>query len=218
MTIRRPTLTLVLAGSLAAVLAGATVPAASQAGPDISYSTAATVSEAQGILARTGYLAAGSYRRGEMDEPTAEALTRFQHAHALRPTGRIDAETLTQILQHEPPIVGGALALRGVLFDAGSAQLKSKAQADLDGVARSLRSNPHVRLSIEGHADSSGTTARNRQLSKARADAVRDYLVGKGVAPSRLDTRGHGSRQPVADNDTSRGRAENRRVELARAG
>jgi outer membrane protein OmpA-like peptidoglycan-associated protein len=218
MTIRHPTLRLVLAGSIAAALAGTTVPAASQAGPEFSYGSATTVSEAQSILSRTGYLAAGSYRRGEMDGPTAEALTRFQHAHALRPTGRIDAETLTQLLQHEPPIVGGSLALRGVLFDAGSATLKSKAQADLDGVARSLRSNPHVRLSIEGHADSSGTTAWNQQLSKSRADAVRDYLVSKGVSPSRLESRGLGSRQPVADNGTLEGRAENRRVELTRAG
>jgi outer membrane protein OmpA-like peptidoglycan-associated protein len=209
---------LVLAGTIAVALAGTSVLAASQAGPELSYGAATTVSEAQSILSRTGYLAAGSYRRGELDQPTAEALTRFQHAHGLRPTGRIDAETLTQLLQHEPPIVGGSLALRGVLFDAGSAALKAKAEADLDGVARSLRSNPHVRLSIEGHADSSGTNARNEQLSKARADAVRDYLVSKGVAPSRLETRGHGARQPVGDNDTTAGRAENRRVELARAG
>jgi outer membrane protein OmpA-like peptidoglycan-associated protein len=218
MTIRRPTLTLALAGSLAAALAGTIVRAASQSGPDFSYSSATTVSEAQGILSRAGYLAAGSYRRGEMDQPTSGALTRFQHAHGLRPTGRIDAETLTQLLQHEPPIIGGSLAQRGILFDAGSATLKAKAQADLDGVARSLRSNPHARLSIEGHADSNGTNARNEQLSKARADAVRDYLVSKGVSPSRLDTRGHGSRQPIADNDTTEGRAENRRVALARAG
>jgi outer membrane protein OmpA-like peptidoglycan-associated protein len=86
----------------------------------------------------------------------------------------------------------------------------------LDKVARSLKSNPHVLIGIAGHADSTGTAAYNKWLSKTRADAVRDYLISKGVPASRLETKGYGSRQPIADNDTPVGRAENRRVEMAR--
>jgi len=73
-----------------------------------------------------------------------------------------------------------------------------------------------VRIEIAGHADSTGNAAVNKPLSKARADAVRGYLISKGVSASRLETRDHGSRRPIADNDTKVGRAENRRVEMTR--
>lgn len=203
-------------GATAAGLAASPAVASSQEAPDFTYASAPTVAEAQGILHHLGYLEAGQYKRGEVDGATVEALTRFQRTHALRPTGQVDGETLTQLLQHQPATVGGPLVLKGVHFDTGSARLESESLPILDKVARSLKSNPHVRIEIAGHADSTGATDWNKRLSKARADAVRDYLVSKGVSASRLETRGRGSRQPIADNDTWAGRAENRRVEMAR--
>ncbi len=199
-------------------LIGATAlaTAASNGETNFVYTSAETVGEAQWILQHLGHLRAGTYERGVVDAATRDALVGFQRTHTLRPTGRVDGETLTQLLQHRPAIVGGPLVLRGIHFDTSSAQLESESLPVLDKIARSLKSNPHVLIGIAGHADSTGTAAFNRRLSKARADAVRDYLISKGVSASRLEIRGYGSRQPIADNDTRVGRAENRRVELAR--
>ncbi|HEV8700985.1 MAG TPA: OmpA family protein [Candidatus Polarisedimenticolia bacterium] len=201
---------------MAAGFIGATAraTAASTVEPDFVYTSPATIEEAQGILKRLGHLRAGAYERGVVDASTRDALMEFQRTHTLRPTGRVDGETLTQLLQHGRATGGGALVLKGVYFDTGSARLDGESLRVLDQVARSLKANPRVVIGISGHSDSTGAAAFNRQLSKARADAVRAYLISKGVSASRLETRAYGSRQPIADNDTRAGRAENRRVEL----
>jgi outer membrane protein OmpA-like peptidoglycan-associated protein len=203
---------------LAAGLIGVSAPAmaASNEETNLGYNSAETVGEAQGILKYLGHLRTGTFKRGVVDAATRGALEAFQVSHSLRPNGRIDGETMTQLLQHQPATVGGPLVLKGVRFDPGSAQLRPASLPDLDRVARSLRMNPHVVIGIAGHADSTGTSAINKRLSMARAGAVRAYLISKGVPPSRLEIRGYGSRRPVADNDTRVGRAENRRVDLAR--
>jgi outer membrane protein OmpA-like peptidoglycan-associated protein len=203
---------------MAVGLMGATalVTAASNGETNFVYTSAETVGEAQGILRHLGHLRAGAYERGVVDAATRGALMGFQRSHFMRPTGRVDGETLAQLLQHRPATVGGPLVLKGVHFDTGSARLESESLPVLDKVARSLKSNPHVLIGIAGHADSTGTAVYNKRLSKARADAVRDYLISKGVSASRLEIRGYGSRQPIADNDSRVGRAENRRVEMAR--
>lgn len=84
----------------------------------------------------------------------------------------------------------------------------------LDQVTQVLGDYPGMRLAIEGHTDAVGGEAANRKLSQRRADAVRDYLVAKGVAASRLETAGFGPTRPVASNGTARGRALNRRTEF----
>ena len=203
---------------LAAGLIGASAPAmaASNEETNLGYDSAETVGEAQGILKYLGHLRAGTFKRGVVDAATRGALLGFQTTHSLRPTGRVDGETMTQLLQHRPAGAGKPLVLKGVHFDPGSAQLRPDSLPDLDRTARSLRQNPDVVIGIAGHADSTGTSAFNKRLSMARADAVRDYLINKGVPPSRLEIRAYGSRRPIADNDTRVGRAENRRVEMAR--
>lgn len=199
-------------------LIGATAlaTAASCEETSLGYNSAETVGEAQGILKYLGHLRAGTFKRGVVDAATRGALLGFQSTHSLRPTGRVDGETMTQLLQHRPATGGKPLVLKGVQFDTGSAQLRPESLPDLDRVARSLRQNPYVVIGIAGHADSTGPSAFNKRLSMARAGAVRDYLIGKGVPPSRLEIRAYGSRRPIADNDTRVGRAENRRVEMAR--
>ena len=84
----------------------------------------------------------------------------------------------------------------------------------LEQVAASLVANAEVRVEVAGHTDGSGSPELNRELSLARANAGRDYLVASGVGPERLVARGYGSDQPVATNATEEGRAQNRRVEL----
>ncbi|GBD32058.1 MAG: hypothetical protein KatS3mg081_2226 [Gemmatimonadales bacterium] len=106
------------------------------------------------------------------------------------------------------------LVLTGVNFRSGSAQLTPESHAVLDRVAASLIANPAVRIEVAGHTDASGSRALNMRLSLARAEAVRNYLISKGVAPDRLVARGYGPDRPVADNATPSGRAMNRRVEL----
>ena len=100
-----------------------------------------------------------------------------------------------------------------VPFKVGSAELEASSQPLLAAVARALQTRPEIlRVQIEGHTDSVGAPERNRVLSEARAQAVLDALVAQGVSGRRLQSRGFGDTVPVASNETSRGRAENRRV------
>jgi len=102
-----------------------------------------------------------------------------------------------------------------VFFDTSKATIKPVSFDLLDEVARVLVAHPEVKsLRIEGHTDSRGSAATNTALSEARAEAVRDYLVVKGVAAERLSAKGFGPARPVADNATSAGREANRRVEF----
>ncbi|QTN21301.1 OmpA family protein [Rhizobacter sp. AJA081-3] len=97
-------------------------------------------------------------------------------------------------------------------FDIGRSAIKPQMRPVLDQFAQGL--DPNMRVRIVGHTDSTGSDAINNPLSVDRAQSVRDYLAGRGVAPSRVETQGHGSREPVADNGSDAGRAQNRRVEI----
>ena len=104
--------------------------------------------------------------------------------------------------------------LRGVNFETGKSALKPESYTILDIVAGSLIGNPDIRIEIAGYTDNTGTAAVNNRLSQARAEAVRAYLVSKGVHLERMIARGYGPANPVATNTTAAGRAQNRRVEL----
>ena len=99
-------------------------------------------------------------------------------------------------------------------FDFGSDAIKPEMRGVLDTFANSLRGDSNARLTIVGHTDSVGSPAVNDPLSIARARSVRDYLAERGVSPSRISIEGRGEREPIADNSTERGRAQNRRVEM----
>lgn len=102
-----------------------------------------------------------------------------------------------------------------VYFAHDSARLLRRSNALLDNVAAVLANHPEItHVRVEGHTDASGDHDHNVELSQQRAQAVVAYLVAKGVAEERLEARGHGPDHPVADNDTSEGRAQNRRVEF----
>jgi outer membrane protein OmpA-like peptidoglycan-associated protein len=106
--------------------------------------------------------------------------------------------------------------LRGVHFETGRANLTPESEVVLQDVAQSLAANPEVRVQVSGHTDARGSRALNLRLSQARAEAVRNFLVAHGVAPSQLTAKGFGPDRPVATNKTAAGRARNRRVELDR--
>ena len=99
-------------------------------------------------------------------------------------------------------------------FSTNSAAIRPELRSVLDPFANSLQDDPAARIEIIGHTDSSGGDAVNNPLSQERAQSVRDYLTGRGVAGSRIQTAGRGEREPVADNGTEAGRARNRRVEI----
>ncbi len=101
-----------------------------------------------------------------------------------------------------------------ISFAVNRADIQSNFRPILDQFATSLRNNAATRVDIVGHTDSSGSDAINNPLSVRRAESVRDYLVGRGVAGNRISTAGVGSRQPIADNGSASGRALNRRVEI----
>ncbi|MDQ3058692.1 MAG: OmpA family protein [Pseudomonadota bacterium] len=101
-----------------------------------------------------------------------------------------------------------------VSFDVGRSAIKSNFAPVLTNFASSLNQNPITAVTIIGHTDSSGSDAINNPLSVDRANAARDYLVARGVAFQRIATDGRGSREPIANNSTDQGRANNRRVEI----
>jgi OOP family OmpA-OmpF porin len=99
-------------------------------------------------------------------------------------------------------------------FDTGKSVLKPEARAKLDDlVGKTKDINLEVIIAV-GHTDSDGSDAYNQKLSVARSEAVKSYLVSKGVERNRVYTEGKGEKQPVADNKTREGKAKNRRVEI----
>lgn len=116
--------------------------------------------------------------------------------------------------EHGCAAEAASIVLKGVTFLTGSAELTPAAKTELDKAAEGLAGQAGMNVEIGGHTDSLGGAAKNLALSQHRADAVRKYLIGKGIAAARLTAKGYGSTQPIADNKTKEGRAENRRVEL----
>jgi len=108
----------------------------------------------------------------------------------------------------------GCWVLASILFATDKSLVKKEFDPELDNVVEVLKNNPDMKLSIDGHTDSTGTAKYNKALSIRRADAVRDYLVKKGIDKKRLTVKGYGLTKPIADNKTKEGRAKNRRVEL----
>jgi outer membrane protein OmpA-like peptidoglycan-associated protein len=103
----------------------------------------------------------------------------------------------------------------GVLFESAKWQLLPTAQAKLNDVANALtKEDPISKIVVEGHTDSQGTDPYNMDLSQRRAQAVRDYLVTRGIASDRITAQGLGSSKGIADNKSPEGRANNRRVEI----
>lgn len=103
----------------------------------------------------------------------------------------------------------------GILFDVNKAALKPDAQTNLQELAQVLNKYSDTNILIEGHTDSDGSEEHNLDLSKQRAQSVANYLAGLSVDATRMTQMGYGESQPVMSNETSDGKAANRRVEIA---
>jgi outer membrane protein OmpA-like peptidoglycan-associated protein len=128
------------------------------------------------------------------------------------------SEQLNNVLQTRDSARGLIVSMSDVLFDTGKYSLKPDAREKLAKVSGILLSYPGLNIQVGGYTDNVGGDAMNQELSENRAAAVRDYLVQQGVATNSVSAKGFGSTSPVASNESSAGRQQNRRVELLVSG
>lgn len=128
------------------------------------------------------------------------------------------SERLNKILATRDSARGLIVSMPDVLFGTGAYSLKPGAREKLAKVAGILIAYPELNIQVGGYTDNVGNDEMNQKLSEKRADAVRDFLVEQGVSASSVSARGFGNTVPVASNDNSSGRQENRRVELVVSG
>jgi len=128
------------------------------------------------------------------------------------------AAQLNSILQTKDSARGLIVNMSDVLFDTGQSSLKPGAREKLAKISGIVLAYPSLSLEAEGHTDSVGSESSNLRLSENRANSVREFLIGQGIAGSSIGFRGLGEDQPVSTNDTSAGRQQNRRVELVVSG
>jgi outer membrane protein OmpA-like peptidoglycan-associated protein len=142
----------------------------------------------------------------ELQMQAREADAARQEAEALRQQ--------MQAMQAEQTDRGMVLTLGDVLFDLNRAELKPSGETTVARLAEFMAEYENRRVRVEGYTDSTGEASYNLGLSERRAEAVGNALVNMGISPNRVDIKGFGERYPVASNDTSAGRQQNRRVEI----
>jgi OmpA-OmpF porin, OOP family len=170
--------------------------------------TATLANERQAIQLDARIRQAELAERRAREAEAAEGRARQAEAQALALQQRL-AE-----LEAEQTERGLVLTLGDILFDVGRAELNPGGFQQVRRIADFLREFPERNVLIEGHTDSTGADDYNEQLSLRRAYAVEDFLISEGIDAIRVIARGYGKRYPVATNDTTAGRQQNRRVEL----
>lgn len=152
----------------------------------------------------------------EKDRQLSEREAALQKEQEARQEAEARAkQALSQVADVREEARGLVVTLNGsVLFAFDQSTLLPDAQRRLDVVADVLKQAPDEQFRVEGYTDAIGDPGYNQDLSKRRADAVKDYLVSRGVSASQLTSLGHGEERAVADNSTAEGRANNRRVEI----
>ena len=124
------------------------------------------------------------------------------------------APAATAMESRKAAMIETPVRLEGANFATGSSKLLKTAGNKLDEVVNAANQFPDIQLAVTGYTDNTGDAQKNLTLSQDRANAVKAYLVDKGVAADRISSKGFGADNPIADNATSTGRAKNRRVEV----
>lgn len=150
--------------------------------------------------------------KGEVANESLRQQLAADIATALNPTYAV--RNAMRVAVQEQTLVDATLANRIIEFEPGSTVLRPAGRNILDEIAATLLRLGNRHVEVIGHTDALGSRETNLVLSMARADAVRSYLAGKGVAPSLINTSGAGPDRPVASNDSVEGRARNRRIEF----
>ncbi len=109
---------------------------------------------------------------------------------------------------------GQAIRLSHLIFDMGRAVIKPSSFGELDELVALMKTNPKMEILLEGHTDNQGNAAKNMDLSQDRVDAVKKYLVNKGISKGRIQTKAFGGTQPLSTENTEEARALNRRVAM----
>jgi len=176
---------------------------------------AATQSAAQASDAAAAADAAQKAALAQEQEAKAQAAAATQSAAQLRAT--LLAQ-FNKLLPTKDSPRGLIVNLGGVNFPSGKADLSVSAKERLSRFAGLVAAHPDLKFQVEGHTDNVGDTTLNQKLSQTRAEAVRDYLVQQGLPAESISAEGLGDADPVASNNTSEGRAQNRRVEIIVSG
>ena len=129
------------------------------------------------------------------------------------PNGAAD-NLVNKTIELKNVAVGNKITLKNIFFDVGKANLRSESNAELDRLVKLMNDVPSLKIEIGGHTDNTGSASINAKLSQDRADAVVNYLKGKGVSAARMNAKGYGDSMPVSTNSTAYGRQENRRTEF----
>ncbi len=195
------------------------VPAKPQAALQSDASVPTQEAAAQGIApgarpASTGEgasSAAGTQPAGQSPSSASEPGAQTSTAAPVPVSG----ERKEQILRRAD---GQYIVTEPVLFSTASSEIRPVSIQPLKRVADLLRQRPDVRLIIVGYTDNLGLPENNQRVSASRAAAVREYLINEGIDPSRLESKGMGSQNPIASNSTQLGRQANRRIEFIIAG
>jgi outer membrane protein OmpA-like peptidoglycan-associated protein len=189
--------------------------------PEAEVAHLAYLAEQQAAIAEAKMREAKALEKTEeVDAQRNAALLEAREREAAIADQRADraeaaaAEAWREVEEARATERGVVLTLGDMLFDTGGVELKPGAQLILDRLANYLAENPGARAIIEGHTDNVGSPNMNQALSERRADSVAAALRSRGIDVDRLETVGLGEAYPIASNDTTAGREENRRVEV----
>jgi len=186
-----------------------------QAGRDLMTMQAQGLQKAQGELSQTRQQLAGATEKLQMTGKQLEEEKKARELAEKRARDAMDKLAVAAALAVKEEPRGTVITLPGaVLFPSAKWDLLPGARGKLDQVAEALKNQADHKMIVEGHTDSQGNESSNMELSQKRAQAVRDYLVSRGVPADIISATGLGQGRPVADNRTAEGRQNNRRVEI----
>jgi len=205
-------------------VASATAGAASRTTREVAAATSRTsdwliplVAIAGVIVLAIGYMSLWRAHAPEVARVATTKLAELQLPGGFKisvPEGAFNFTLATWLATPGDATVPKRFVFDNLNFESGATTLTPESRPTVDSLTAILKAYPSVSVGLEGYTDSTGDAAANKKLSLDRADAVKNLLVGGGVAESRIGTTGYGPDKPVASNDTDEGRAKNRRLEL----
>ncbi len=172
---------------------------------DTSVATKQSVPEANGSRSANG-TTSGPDVLVQRELPNGRKLTLGERAFT---------NQLAQFIASKPKNPARTFTFDGLTFETGLNRITTESRMEVNNLIELMKAYPDLRIRIEGHTDNTGNPDTNRELSLNRANAVRSALLAAGIADVRVTTRGYGSTQPTASNDTEEGRQRNRRIDVA---